>query len=121
MINKTLLYVAAFCSAIAGILHLILVPMYFSIMPTNVSVFFIISGIAQLFWVIPVIKQWSNFWYYIGIGGTIILIILWIVAVPAKGLEVSANEIAIELFQVVFIILSVMIVRDRTKRIDKKI
>ena len=115
MLHKILIYIAAACSALAGILHLALVPMYYKVMPTNVSVFFIITGIAQLFWVIPVVKRWSNIWYYIGIGGTILLIIMWIIAVPARGLEVSSNEIAIEILQVVFIVLSVIIVNERIK------
>ena len=50
--------------------------MFFTQMPINVTIFFIISGLAQLFWVIPVIKRWSKPWYYIGIGGTSILIVV---------------------------------------------
>ena len=87
--------------------------MFFAQMPINVTIFFIISGLAQLFWVIPVIKRWSKLWYYIGIGGTFILIILWIVLVPHN--KISGLEIAIELFQIVFIILcSIIIAKDRT-------
>ena len=44
--------------------------MFFNEMPVNVIIFFIISGLTQIFWFIPVIKRWSNIWYYIGIGGT---------------------------------------------------
>src|SRR5919109_1958027 len=100
--NKTLFYAAAASTFIAGVSHLAIVPMFFTQMPINVTVFFIISGLAQLFWVIPVIKRWSKPWYYIGIGGTAILIILWIIAVPHS--RVSELEVAIELFQIVFII-----------------
>jgi hypothetical protein len=39
--------------------------------------FFIISGIAQIFWVIPMLRRWGRAWYYIGIGGTIILVTIW--------------------------------------------
>jgi uncharacterized membrane protein YuzA (DUF378 family) len=112
--NQILIYGAAACTFIAGILHLALVPMYFDKMPTNVTIFFIIAGLAQLFWIIPVIKRWSNIWYYVGIGGTVILIILWIIAVPARGLTVSELEVVIEFFQVVFIILCLIIVKDKT-------
>ncbi len=112
--NQFLIYGSAVCTFIAGVLHLALVPMYFDKMPTNVTIFFIIAGLAQLFWIIPVIKRWSNIWYYIGIGGTVILIILWIVAVPARGLAVSELEVAIEFFQVIFIILCIIIVKDKT-------
>jgi hypothetical protein len=119
--NQILSYVAAASTFIAGTLHLAIVPMFFNKMPANVTIFFIISGLAQLFWVIPVIKGWSNIWYYIGIGGTVILIILWIIAVPARGLAVSELEVAIEFFQIVFIILSIIIVKDiTTTRLDQK-
>ena len=111
--NQILFYGAAAASTfIAGVLHLAIVPMFFNKMPTNVAIFFIISGLAQLLWIIPVIKRWSSIWYYIGIGGTVILIILWIVAVPARGLAVSELEVSIEFFQVVFIILCIIIVKD---------
>jgi len=120
--NQILFYGAAAASTfIAGVLHLAIVPMFFNKMPTNVTIFFIISGLAQLFWVIPLIKRWSSIWYYIGIGGTVILIILWIVAVPARGLAVSELEVAIEFFQVVFIILCITIVKEITAtRLDLK-
>jgi hypothetical protein len=111
--NQTLFYGAAASTFIAGVLHLAIVPMFFNKMPANVAIFFIISGLAQLFWVIPVIKRWSNIWYYVGIGGTAILIILWIIVVPHNG--ISELEVAIELFQIVFIILcTIIIAKGRT-------
>jgi len=48
---------AAATTFIAGVLHLAIVPMFFNKMPTNITIFFIISGLAQLFWFIPVIKR----------------------------------------------------------------
>jgi uncharacterized membrane protein YuzA (DUF378 family) len=112
--NQILFYGAAAASTlIAGVLHLAIVPMFFNKMPINVTIFFIISGLAQLFWVIPVIRRWSNIWYYVGIGGTAILIILWIIVVPHNA--ISELEVAIELFQIVFIILcTIIIAKSRT-------
>jgi uncharacterized membrane protein YuzA (DUF378 family) len=120
--NKILFYAAAASTFIAGILHLAIVPMFFTLMPINVTIFFIISGLAQVFWIIPVIKRWSKPWYYIGIGGTVILIILWIIAVPGRGLSISELEVAIELFQIIFIILcSIIIAEGRTtSKFEKK-
>jgi|SRR6476620_7055213 len=119
--NQILFYVAAASTFIAGMLHLAIVPMFFNKMPVNVIIFFIISGLAQIFWLIPVIKRWSNIWYFIGIGGTLILIILWIIAIPARGLAVSELEVAIEFFQVVFITLCVIIVKGIiSTRLDQK-
>jgi hypothetical protein len=110
--NQILFYGAAASTFIAGVLHLAIVPMFFNKMPANVAIFFIISGLAQLFWVVPVIKRWSNIWYYVGIGGTAILIILWIIVVPHNG--ISELEVAIEFFQIVFVILCIIIVKDIT-------
>ncbi len=119
--NQILFYVAAASTFIAGMLHLAIVPMFFNKMPVNVTIFFIISGLAQIFWLIPVIKRWSNIWYYIGIGGTVVLIILWIIAIPARGLAVSELEVAIEFFQIVFITLCVIIVKGIiSTRLDQK-
>ena len=113
--SKTLFYAAGASTLIAGILHLAIVPMFFTQMTIDITIFFIISGLTQIFWVIPVIKRWSKPWYYVGIGGTTILIIMYLVAVPGSGYPVSHLDIAIELFQFAFIILcSIIIVNDRT-------
>ena len=114
--NRVLFYVAAASTFTAGVLHLAIIPMFFTLMPMNVTIFFLVSGASQLFWVIPVLKRWSNLWYYVGIGGTVILIALFVIAVPGRGLQVTEFEITIELIQIVFIISSIMIVRERTMK-----
>jgi hypothetical protein len=119
--NKILFYAAAASTFIAGVLHLAIVPMFFSQMPLNLTVFFIVSGLAQMFWVIPVIKKWSNPWYYVGIGGTVVLIIMYIIAVPGSGHPIGELDVAIELVQIVFIILcSIIIAEGRTTKLDTK-
>jgi uncharacterized membrane protein len=62
--------VAAVATAIAGIVHLY-VPFSHPVMPklSPITVFFIGSGIAQIFWILPMIKRWGRPWYYIGIAG----------------------------------------------------
>ena len=115
MTAKALFYAAAASTLIAGVLHLAIVPMFFTQMSIDTTIFFIVSGLAQIFWVIPVIKRWSKPWYYVGIGGTVILIIMYLIAVPGSGYPVSQLDIAIELFQIAFIILcSMIIVKDKT-------
>src|SRR5919201_1119785 len=109
--NRVTFYVAGTSTFIAGVLHLAIIPMFFTLMPMNVTIFFLVSGTVQLFWVIPVLKRWSNLWYYVGIGGTVILIALFVIAVPGRGLQVTEFEITIEFVQIVFIISSTMIVR----------
>jgi hypothetical protein len=118
--NNVLVYAAAASSFIAGILHIALVPMFFKLMTPDVIIFFIMSGLAQIFWIIPTIKRWIMPWYYIGIGGTIVLIILWIIAVPGSGYPIGETDVAIEVFQIVYIILSINII-VKTNREKNKI
>ena len=56
---------AAAATAIAGILHLALVPNIIGF-NMNSAIFFIVTGLAQLFWVVPMIKRWGRIWYYTG-------------------------------------------------------
>jgi uncharacterized membrane protein YuzA (DUF378 family) len=125
LINITLLlYAAAACMFIAGVLHLAIVPMFFAQMSIDVTIFFVVSGLAQLFWVIPTIKKWSTPWFYVGIGGTVILIIMYFVAVPGSGYPISPLDLAIEASQIIFVILcTIIIFKDRTtaKVSEKKI
>ena len=122
MSNKALLYAAAASTFIAGALHLAIVPMFFMQMSIDITIFFIVSGLAQIFWVMPVSKGWIKPWYYVGIGGTIILIIMYLIVVPGSGHPVSQLDIAIELFQVAFIILcGIIIAKNRAEmKLDKK-
>ena len=113
-------YVAAVSTFIAGVLHLAIIPMFFTLMPMNVTLFFLVSGATQMFWVIPVLKRWRNVWYYVGIGGTVILIALFVIAVPGRGLPISVLEVTIELIQIIFIICSIIIVKDRIKKSGSK-
>jgi hypothetical protein len=109
-----LFYVASASTVIAGVLHLAVIPMFFKLMPFDVTIFFLISGAAQVFWVIPILRRWSNLWHYVGIAGTTVLIALFVIAVPGRGLQVNEFEIMIELVQIIFIMSSIMIVRERT-------
>jgi hypothetical protein len=120
MTNRILYYAAAATTAIAGILHLSLVP---DIIGRNLNsgVFFLISGIAQIFWVIPILKRWGRTWYYIGIAGTIVLIIMWAITripgnpITGRGGPISEMAIAIEVFQVVYIIITAIIITKESK------
>jgi hypothetical protein len=119
MTFKALVYGAVASTLIAGVLHLVLVPMFFKQMTPEVMIFFIASGLAQLFWMIPTVKRWILPWYYIGIGGTIVLIILWIIAIPGSGYPIGEMDVAIEASQVAFIILSVIIIKKNREELNK--
>src|SRR5215204_1696432 len=119
---------AAATTAIAGILHLTLVPnmIGFNI---NSAIFFLVAGITQLFWAIPMLKRWGKIWYYIGIAGTIILIIMWAITrmpgnpIIGRGGPINEMAIAIEVFQIAYVIITAIIIaregrghiREKTK------
>ncbi|TLX68963.1 MAG: hypothetical protein E6L03_01840 [Thaumarchaeota archaeon] len=124
MTDKILLYAAAVSTIIAGVLHLAIVPMFFKLMTIYTITFFVVSGLAQFFWFIPTIKIWIIPWYYIGIGGTIILILLWVIAVPGSGHPIGKLDLPIEVSQIVFIILCIIIIKKsrvemKSSRVEK--
>jgi hypothetical protein len=64
---------------IAGILHLMMIgpsmkPLNFpmELLPYTDGLF-LISGIAQIFWAIPMALNWNTRWFYAGLIGTIAL------------------------------------------------
>jgi hypothetical protein len=118
---------AAATTAIAGILHLIWASSIIGKAPPTFSIFFIVSGIAQVFWALPMIKQWGRIWYYVGIAGTAALVILYAVTrVPnplTGGRPAPTNEIgiAILVFQIAYIaITAIILVRERRIKISDK-
>ena len=126
MKEALLYYAAAGTTAIAGILHLLLVPNIIGF-NVNSAIFFLVSGIAQIFWVLPMVKRWGKMWYYIGIAGTIILIIMWAITRmpgnPITGREgpISDMAIAIEVFQIAYVIITAIIIaRERRGHIREK-
>jgi hypothetical protein len=126
--NKSLYYYfypAAAAIGIAGILHLMLFLNGLNRGISNFGIFFLVSGILQLFWVIPMVRRWGKPWYLIGIGGTIVLIIIWaITRVPnpitgGRALPINTMSIITELFEFAFIIITIIIV-TRQERITPK-
>jgi hypothetical protein len=119
---------AAVATAIAGIVHLYM-PLSHPRMLANIPVatFFLGSGIAQLFWVIPMIKRWGRIWYYIGIAGNVGFIILYVITrfpgnpVNARGGDVDAADIICEVAQVAYIaITGVILVKERSINVVHK-
>jgi heme/copper-type cytochrome/quinol oxidase subunit 1 len=111
--SKILHYAGAAATVLVGILHLTLVPFFIGY-GSNTSLFFVATGIAQLFWAVPLVKQWGRLWYFIGIGGTVVLILFWnILNAPLsiRGLAAPYDiiSIAVEVLQVVFIAIAAVI------------
>jgi hypothetical protein len=126
MKEALLYYAAAGTTAIAGILHLLLVPNIIGF-NVNSAIFFLVSGIAQIFWVLPMVKRWGKMWYYIGIAGTIILIIMWAITrmpgnpITGRGGPISDMAIAIEVFQIAYVIITgIIIAREGRGHIREK-
>ncbi len=130
MRGALLYYAAAGTTAIAGILHLLIVPNVISFNVNN-AIFFLVSGIAQIFWVLPMVKRWGKIWYCIGIAGTVILIIMWAITrmpgnpITGRGGPISEMAIAIEVFQVAYVIITVIIIakegRGRIKEVNGRV
>ena len=120
MMANPLYYAAAATSAIAGILHLVVAS---NVIGSNIlsGIFFIVAGIAQIFWALPMVKRWGKIWYYIGIAGTTVLIILWVITrapnpiTGGRALPINEMGIAIEVFQIVYIVITAIIIAKERK------
>jgi hypothetical protein len=118
--NRRVLYLgAAACTGIAGILHLMFVPTSIAA-GVQYTVFFLISGLAQLFWVLPMVKRWGRIWNIIGLAGTVVLVGLtgYAVIESIKNPQstppgVTEMAIAIEIFQISYVIITAIIIGTR--------
>ncbi len=119
---------AAGATAIAGMLHLSLAPNMINFNP-NSAILFIVGGIAQIFWVVPMLKRWGRTWYGIGIAGTATFILIWAVTrfpgnpITGRGGGVNEMAMAVEAMEFLFIGLAaaVVVIESRMKRIRSKL
>lgn len=113
---------AAISTAIAGIVHLYM-PLTHPRMLTNtpIALFFLGSGIAQLFWIIPMIRRWGRVWYYIGIAGNTAFILLYVITrlpgnpVNGRGGDVDMVDLTCEIAQVAFIAITSIIIAKESR------
>ena len=118
--KRPLLYLgAAICTGLAGILHLMLVSGSIN-SHLEYATFFLVSGMAQIFWVLPMVKKWGRIWYIIGIAGTIVLVGLtgYVIANIIENPEsappgIAELAIAIEVFQLSYVIMTGIIIVKR--------
>ena len=113
---------AAATTAIAGIIHLVLgIPSN----NLNSQILFVVGGLAQIFWVIPMIRKWGPVWYSVGLGGTIVFILIWVITripdnfITGRGGRVSDNGILTEVFQVAFVVIVIAILVLEKKYSEK--
>jgi hypothetical protein len=122
---------AASTTLLAGILHLAMIGSFnkpsnfpWEMLPPS-DLLFIISGGAQVFWTIPMFLGWSIRWYYVGIVGTAVLVILLAasrIPNPMTGQALQNNGIGYltEIVQIVYIIITgIIIVKQRRRRIRR--
>ena len=125
--NHILSYIAAATTVIAGILHLIMIgpslkPVGF---PMDLLLYtdslFLISGIAQIFWAIPMAFNWNIRWFYVGLIGTIALtslIVLTRVPNEITGIALQdKNPMALltEVMQTTFILTTLTIILNKKR------
>jgi hypothetical protein len=116
-----LFYAAAATTAIAGIIHLI------SGIPSNninSQILFVVGGAAQIFWVVPMVRKWGPVWYSVGLGGTIVFIMIWVITripdnfITGRGGRISDNGILTEVFQIAFvaIVIAILVIERKTNK-----
>jgi hypothetical protein len=81
---------------------------------------FLISGLLQLFWVLPMVRRWGRIWNIVGLAGTAVLVGLTCYVIiesvrnpqltPPGVLEMA---IAIEIFQISYVIITAIIIFTR--------
>ena len=79
--DRLLAYIAAAATIAGGVLHLMMIGPFLK--PANfpmqlllyTDALFIVAGLAQIFWALPMINCWGLRWYYVGILGTAALTI----------------------------------------------
>lgn len=69
-------FVTAATTVAAGILHLQMAPGSLS-HDLGQGILFLVGGMLQIFWAVPVIKRWGRVWQIIGITGTVVFFVLW--------------------------------------------
>lgn len=114
---------AAICTGIAGILHLSMLPAF----NQQMTILFLIGGLAQVFWILPTIQNWGRIWDYIGIMGTVAFILLWVITripdnpITGRGGMIGDTAIATEFFQIAYVALMAIMVYVRQQKIVSKI
>ena len=118
-----LFYAAAATTAIAGIIHVVL---GYDSGRINTQILFLVGGIVQIFWAVPMVRKWGPVWYSVGLGGTIIFILIWVITripdnfITGRGGRISDNGIITEVFQIAFVGIVIAILILEKKRLSQK-
>lgn len=118
-----LFYAAGSATAIAGIIHLTL---GIDTENLNSQILFVVGGSAQIFWVLPMIRKWGKVWYLVGIGGTVVFIAIWVITripdnpITGRGGRINENGILVEVFQIAFVAIAIVILVVEKRRLATK-
>ena len=121
--DRLLAYIAAAATIAGGVLHLMMIGPFLK--PSNfpmelllyTDILFIVAGLAQIFWALPMIKGWGLRWYYLGIFGTAALSLSLLFSRVPNGITSTAlidtNPMALltEISQFLYIGVTTIIVR----------
>jgi hypothetical protein len=122
--QKMVYYVAGGTTVVAGILHVLMFPAVLD-SAFYPAILFLISGIVQIFWALPMFRKWGTPWYYAGIGGTVVLIALWAATrvpnpVTGMGLPIDAKGLAIQTLEIAYVAVTALVLLSRRPRIEEE-
>jgi len=125
--NHALFYIAAATTVIAGILHLMMIgpsmkPLNFpmELLPYTDGLF-LISGIAQIFWAIPMALNWNTRWFYAGLIGTISLTsLIALTRIPNEITGIALQDknpmaLLTEVMQTSYIVITLTIILNKKR------
>jgi hypothetical protein len=128
LIEKHILfYLAAATTMIAGVLHLAMIGP--SLKPINFPMellpytdgLFLISGIAQIFWALPMALRWNRRWFYAGLIGTIALTsLIALTRIPNEITDVALQDknpmaLLTEVMQTTYIVTTLTIILNNKR------
>ena len=112
---------AAAATAIGGIIHLTMAPNSLG-NNVNTGILFLVGGIVQMFWAIPMIRMWGLAWYGVGLGGTAVFVAIWTITrisgnpITGRGGSISQNAIMVESTQIAYIVITIAIILYELKK-----
>jgi hypothetical protein len=128
LIEKHILfYLAAATTMIAGVLHLAMIGP--SLKPINFPMellpytdgLFLISGIAQIFWALPMALRWNRRWFYAGLIGSIVLTsLIALTRIPNEITGVALQDknpmaLLTEVMQTIYIVTTLTIILNNKR------
>jgi hypothetical protein len=122
-----LFYLAAATTMVAGVLHLAMIGP--SLKPINFPMellpytdgLFLISGIAQIFWALPMALRWNRRWFYAGLIGTLALTsLIALTRIPNEITGIALQDknpmaLLTEVMQTTYIVTTLTIILDNKR------